>query len=90
MGNPVVQKVIVGLLSLQGMLLQEVYGKKGERLRTPPVLGSKGLRGLGHPVVLFFKGKPVNPRDPRDPKRHEPWTPKSPNPQNLKSLTPNP
>ncbi len=54
MGNPVVQKVIVGLLSLQGMLPQEVYGKKGERLRTPPVLGSnKGTRGWGHPVVLF-------------------------------------
>jgi hypothetical protein len=35
MGNPVVQKVTVDILSLQGMLLQEVHGKKGERLRTP-------------------------------------------------------
>lgn len=65
MGNPVVQKVIRGLLSLQEMMLQEVYGKKGERLRTPPILGSKGTRGWGHPVVLFSKGKHDNKLVPR-------------------------
>lgn len=62
--NQVVNKVYKSLLQLQDILTTKVYGIKGKRDRTPPVLGTKGTR-WGHPIVLFSKGKKDNKSVPR-------------------------
>ena len=62
--NQVVNKVYKSLLQLQEIMTTEVYGIKGKRDRTPPVLGSKGTQ-WGHPIVLFSKGKKENKSVPR-------------------------